>query len=106
MVEDRGGSARLINSLTAAYESGSVPYETVGDYIRSHMDRDERLLGLPNFGKNSAKELREIVEETIKDTMPLLIDICSSYAFERLLIFVVIRFFCNIKYHECIGLIE
>ena len=58
------GSIRLKNVILRAASCGSLPYTTVGDYLRAGSDRSDKLLRLPGMGKKSLDELSNLIEMT------------------------------------------
>ena len=65
LVEDVNARPHLKTVLKTAYKLGICPYATVGDYVRSDMDREGLLLRIPNFGEGLADIFMKIVLDAI-----------------------------------------
>jgi RNA polymerase sigma factor (sigma-70 family) len=57
------GSVRLKNSLLSAEEQGSLPANSIYEFVRLGDNPEKRFLRIPNFGAKSAQELVDIVRQ-------------------------------------------
>ena len=57
-------SVRLRNCILAAHEQGTLPFNTINDYISYGKGANKNLLKIKNLGKKTASELVNIIDAT------------------------------------------
>ena len=68
LVEEGDVSVRLRNSIVGAEAAGSLPFETIGDYVNAGSNAHTILVrSVQNFGRKSARELEELVGAIIRN---------------------------------------
>lgn len=58
-------SARLINSMMAAKKNGTLPFETLGDYVRAGKSAVYKMMAISNIGKKTALELDDLINSIV-----------------------------------------
>ena len=60
-------SVRLKNSILLAHEQGTLPFNTIGDYIKGGEGASKSLFRIRNLGKKTAVEFIELIELVTAD---------------------------------------
>ncbi len=72
LVETSNTSVRLNNCIVAASNTGTLPFETVGQYIDAGDNAAPLMKGaVRNFGKKTARELQKLIEDSAEDKLAL-----------------------------------
>ena len=56
-------SVRLTNSIREAHDAGTLPFQTVGDFLAAGSDATEHFRSIPRLGTKSLNELQKIVAQ-------------------------------------------
>ena len=62
-------SVRLRNCINKARETDTLPFETVGDYLKAISTAQEQLLKISNLGRKTVDELIHLIDTTIKKNL-------------------------------------